>query len=92
MLEPVLSTHASRVIAEVRWRDVASGTVTTEFPPLKLRALPNLPRTHAVLASVPVFPFPDESVAVVPEPALKEKATTGDGPVAWGVVALAVGL
>src|SRR5438045_3932859 len=60
-------THASRVIAPVRWREAASATVTQLFVPLNDSAPPYLPAVARVAAvMVPVFPLPEESVVVEP--------------------------
>jgi hypothetical protein len=56
---------------------------------LNTSALPNFPDVvHVVFATVPVFPVPEESFTVVPEPSLNEYAATKPGIVAC-VVALA---
>src|SRR5882724_8993193 len=71
--------HASSVIAVVKCRLAASGTVILELVPLKDNALPYLPATHVALTIVPVLPLPDRSVTVVPEPSSNEKAMTSSG-------------
>ena len=83
-------THASSVIPVVRCSEAASGIVTSAFVPLNCSALPNLPVVAQVaFAIVPLLPFPDASVTVVPDPSSNPYAATRpDGPA--GVVALAV--
>src|SRR5271155_5204960 len=85
-------THASSVTALVRWRDAASFITTWAFVPLKDRAPPYLPLVVQVaLTIVPVLPFPETSLTVVPDPALKSYAATSPGvPVEALVVAVAV--
>jgi hypothetical protein len=84
-------THASSVIARLSWSEALSGTVTRELPPSKLSASPYLPAlTRLVFTAVPEFPFPDASATVDPDPSSNPNAATGVGPVAAGVVALAV--
>ena len=70
-------TQASSVIAAVKCKEAASGIVTRAPDPLNVRAFPYFPEVVQVaLAIVPVFPLPDESETVVPEPSLKEYAAT----------------
>src|SRR5947209_15831895 len=69
-------THASSVIPFVRSSDALSGTVTQLLTPSNARALPKRPAVHLVLVSVPVFPSPDASAVVVPEPSSKPYAAT----------------
>ena len=84
------STHASNVIALVRCSEAESGIVTRELDPLKLNAPPYLPATQVAFAIVPLLPFPDASATVVPDPSSNAYAATGVGPLATGVVAVAV--
>src|SRR6185503_16518630 len=70
-------THASSVIAVVKRKEGASGTVTTELVPLNESAAAVLPAVvHVVPDTVPVLPLPDRSVTVVPVPSLNEYAAT----------------
>ena len=65
-------THASRVMAPVRSREVASATVTQSLTPSNDNAPPYFPPVvQAAPEIVPVFPFPERSARVVPEPASK---------------------
>jgi len=66
-------TQASRVIPLVRSKEFESFTVTQLLlPPLKLRALPNLPwLVQDAPVIVPVLPCPDASVTIVPLPSSK---------------------
>jgi hypothetical protein len=74
-------THASSVIAVVSWSDVELGTLTRALEPLKRSALPNFPdAVHVAPEIVPVFPFPDASATVVPEPSSNEYAATRPVP------------
>ena len=84
------STHASNVIPLDSCNDAEFGIVTTELVPLKLNAPPNFPAVdQVVFATVPLFPFPDASVTVVPDPSSNPYAATRpDG--AAEVVTLAV--
>src|SRR5215471_2610002 len=83
-------THASSVIAVERWSDVESLIVTRAFEPLNESALPYFPAdVHVAFEIVPLLPWPDRSVTVVPEPSLKPKAATRFGFVA-SVVAVAM--
>src|SRR4051812_37744922 len=76
----VLSTHASSVIADVRWSDAESGIVTRELVPLKLSALPNFPAAdHVAFAAVPFWPLPDASPTAEPDPSSKPYAATRPG-------------
>ena len=53
-------THASIVIAFVRFRVLEPATDTKLFVPLKLRAFPNFPDEDQVAPEiVPTFPLPD---------------------------------
>ena len=62
-------TQASRVIPFVRSSVFESATLTMLVVPLKLRAPPNLPVVdHVVPLTVPLLPFPERSVSVLPEP------------------------
>src|SRR5580704_4416613 len=85
-------THASSVTAVVRCKDAESLTTTCALVPLNDSALPYLPLVvHVALTIVPVLPFPDKSLTVVPDPALKSYAATKPGvPVDAPVVALVV--
>ena len=66
-------TQASSVIPVVRLIEAALGMVTIELvAPVNFSAEPYLPATQVALATVPVFPFPDESFAVVPLPSSRE--------------------
>jgi hypothetical protein len=63
------NTHASNVIADVNRNDGASGTVTRALDPLKLNAFPNRPDVdHAADPTCPVFPRPEASPALGPDP------------------------
>ena len=74
-------TQASTVIPLVRASEVELLTVTQAFVPLKLSAEPYFPPLAQVaFASVPVFPFPEESTADVPAPASNEYAATRPAP------------
>ena len=66
-----------------------SGIVTSELVPLNCNALPYLPDVAQVaFVIVPLLPFPDASVTVVPDPSSNPYAATSpDGPA--GVVMLA---
>src|SRR5436309_2515856 len=83
-------THASSVIPLDRCNDAASETVTSELVPLNCNALPYLPdEAQVAFASAPLFPFPDPSLTVDPDPSSNPYAATRpDAPA--GVVALAV--
>ena len=83
-------THASSVIPVVRSSEFASGTVTQSLTPSKLNAAPNLPApVHTGPEIAPAFPFPDESAAVVPDPASNPYAATRPaGPALWTNVAV----
>src|SRR5262245_48974033 len=70
------STHASRVIALVRFSDVELLIVTQLLTPLNESAWPNLLGAHVALVIVPVLPLPDVSVRVVPLPWLKLYSAT----------------
>ncbi len=49
--------------------ELASGTSTLSLVPSKYKAFPILPAVHrSPLVRLPVFPFPEESAAVVPVP------------------------
>ena len=77
------STHASSVIPVVRCSDAASGIVTSALVPLNFSAPPYLPVVaHVALVSVPVLPFPDASVTVVPDPSSNPYAATNPGAAA----------
>src|SRR5258708_26510317 len=70
-------THASSVIPLVRCSDAASGIVTSALVPLNCNALPYLPDVdHVAFVIVPLFPFPDASVTVVPDPSSNPYAAT----------------
>src|SRR5215831_17741944 len=75
----VFSTHASSVIADVRWSDAVSGIVTRLLEPLKFSAPPYLPIAQLVFAVVPLLPAPEASVTDVPDPSLKPSARTRPG-------------
>src|SRR5215471_17209254 len=52
--------------------------VTNALVPLKDKALPYLPEVvHVAPLMVPLFPLPDASVTIVPDPSLKAYAATG---------------
>src|SRR5262252_4924599 len=76
LLTVVGLTHASSVMAVVRCSDAESAMVTRALEPLKVKALSNLPVVHVAFEIVPVFPWPDRSVMVVPEPSLNAYAAT----------------
>src|SRR5947209_3719446 len=83
-------THASSVIPLDRCSDAASGTVTSALVPLNCNAPPYFPDAdHVAFVIVPLLPFPDASVTVVPEPSSNPYAATNPLGAA-GVVALAV--
>src|SRR5579884_4296935 len=70
-------THDSSVTAAVRSSAAASLTVTQAFVPLNDRALPYRPDVvHAAPEIVPVFPLPEASATVLPNPSLKLYAAT----------------
>src|SRR5579871_6143999 len=70
-------TQASKVIPVVRSKDAASLIVTQALLPLNTSAFPYFPAVVQVaFAIVPVFPFPDASVTVLPVPSLNEYAAT----------------
>src|SRR4051794_6393746 len=70
-------THASRVMAVVRSRLLASATVTRLLVPLKLSAPPNLPVATCVApVIVPGLFWPEESAAVGPVVSSKPHAPT----------------
>src|SRR5882672_11989017 len=63
-------TQASRVMPLVRWSAATSGMLTKELEaPLNWRAPPYFPDAdHTAFEIVPLFPFPETSVRVVPLP------------------------
>src|ERR1700744_2984454 len=70
-------THASSVIPLESCSEAELGIVTTELVPLNDSASPNLPAVdHVALLMVPLFPLPEASVTVVPEPSLNPYAAT----------------
>src|SRR5215813_9804878 len=70
-------THASSVIPLDSCSEAALGTVTTAFVPLNDSALPYLPDVAQVApVIVPVFPLPDASVTIVPDPSSNPYAAT----------------
>ena len=70
-------THASNVMAEVRCSDAESATLTRALVPLNDNAPANFPLVvHVAFATVPPFPDPELSPAVVPTPSLNEYAAT----------------
>ena len=74
-------THASNVIPAVRSSEFESATVTQSLTPSKLSAEPYRPAAlHTGPEIEPTFPFPDESAAVVPEPASNPYAATRPRP------------
>jgi len=74
--------HASRVIAVVSCNEAELLIVTNALVPLKTNALPYLPElVQVVPLTVPLFPFPELSATVVPDPSLNEYAATN--PLAW---------
>ena len=83
-------THASSVIPVDSCSWAALGTETSALPPLNCSALPNFPvAAHVAFEMVPLWPLPDASATVVPDPSSNAYAATSpDGPA--GVVALAV--
>ena len=83
-------THASSVIPVESCSAAALGTVTSALVPLNCSALPNLPvAAQVAFEIVPLWPLPDASATVVPDPSSNAYAATSpDGPA--GVVALAV--
>src|SRR5579863_9388004 len=80
------STQASSVIPVVRSNDVELFTVTNELAPSKDNADPYLPEdVQVAVPMVPLFPLPDRSSNVVPEPSSNEYAATRPG-IATGLV------
>src|SRR4051812_1256493 len=77
-------TQASSVMPELSWSDDEFGTLTRALVPLKTRAPPYFPvAVQVVFETVPVFPVPDASAVVVPDPSLNEYAATSpEGPAA----------
>src|SRR4051812_14998640 len=70
-------THASNVMPLVSRSVAASGTVTRAVVPLNDSAPPDLPAAvHVAPVIVPVLPFPDASLTVVPVPSLNAYAAT----------------
>src|SRR5580658_10740772 len=83
-------TQASIVMPVLRSSEGASGIVMSEFVPLNTRAFPYLPDVVQVaLVIVPVLPFPERSLTVVPVPSSKEYAATSP-EIVFNVVAVAV--
>ena len=73
-------THASSVKPVERCRPAASGTVTSALLPLNRNALPCLPAAaQFAFTIVPVWPLPDASVTVVPDPSSNPYAATSPG-------------
>ena len=65
--------------------------MTSALVPLNSSALPYLPvAVQVVFATVPLFPFPDASATVDPDPSSNAYAATRPGRSRRGVVALAV--
>ena len=70
-------THASTVIPDERSSEAESGIVTQSLTPSKLNADANRPdELHVAPDTVPLFPRPEESATVAPEPALNPYAAT----------------
>src|SRR5438309_1554094 len=70
-------THASSVIPFARSSEGASGTVTQLLLPLNASAPPKRPPLdQAVFETVPLFPCPDASATVEPEPSSNAYAAT----------------
>src|SRR5690348_3448320 len=70
-------THASSVIPVDSCSEAALGIETNAFVPLNCSALPYLPvAAQAAFVIVPVFPLPDASVTVVPDPSSNPYAAT----------------
>ena len=69
-LETVVgSTQASSVMPELSCSELLPGIVTRLLVPLNESALPNLPAVVQVAPEiVPLLPFPEASVTVVPVP------------------------
>jgi hypothetical protein len=64
-------------MAVVRCKLAESFTVTQLLVPLNDNALPNFPAAlHVALLIVPLFPFPETSLTVVPLPSLNPYADT----------------
>ncbi len=62
-------THASSVIPLDSCSEAEFGIVTSALVPLNCSASPYLPDVDQVaLVIVPLLPFPDASVTVVPDP------------------------
>jgi len=65
-------THADSVNALDKLSEFESITVTLWLMPSKSNALPVTPVVHCgPLTRVPLFPLPEESFAVVPDPSSK---------------------
>jgi hypothetical protein len=72
-------THASSVIALVRFSDELSGTVTELLVPLNVSADPLWPVVRVAPVIVPVFARPETSVTVVPDASSNAYAATSAG-------------
>src|SRR5437762_377816 len=71
------NTHASKVAAVVRWSELESLTRTRSSTPSNSSAPPVLPVVQVgPFTRVPVLPFGDASLVVVPVPSLKPQAAT----------------
>ena len=65
-------TQAERVYGPAKSRLFESATTILSSMPSKYTALPVIPAAHCgPLTRVPVFPLPEESFAVVPDPSSK---------------------
>ncbi len=84
-------TQASNVIPTLRSSDAESFTVTDELVPLKDNAPPNFPVfVQPPTLTVPLFPFPEVSRAMVPVPSSKPYTATGPVETLAVVIAMAV--
>src|SRR5262245_28923196 len=73
-------TQASSVIPVVSCKDALLGTVTRALLPLKDSAPPYLPPVIRLAVPMdPLFPYDDESNAVLPAVSLNEYAATSSG-------------
>src|SRR5262249_17914951 len=74
-------THASSDIPLDSCNDVEFGMSMRELVPLKFSPFPYFPaEVQVAFTSLPVWPFPDASAVVVPDPSSKPYAATSVGP------------
>jgi hypothetical protein len=79
-------TQAETVKALDRWSEFESGTVTLSSIPSKYNAPPTFPAAQSgPFINVPVFPFPEESQAVVPFVSLNVQCATSPDALAFEV-------